>query len=256
LVIRKAVGANSYTFVNNFNHSLTKKRIIMMMKPTPKSWMCSRMLYVIPMATLALSAFATSEFKTVSESIVEMEKVPTVSVTTTDISPIVEVGGKAKMMINRRGKILFSPDESSGLRPVDAAELMAAVKAIDRDCELTIEYDEAGGTELVEDFRSIGSANSLLKINVVKKRFPYIHGSGVEYEGTIRVNADGRIWFYNRADDSCGFYNMETLKSVLSTVKRDGYVLTIMSDNEVSTDVIEQIRRLAREIGVEKIELH
>ena len=30
LVIRKAVGANSYTFANNFNHSLTKKRISMM----------------------------------------------------------------------------------------------------------------------------------------------------------------------------------------------------------------------------------
>ena len=64
LVIRKAVGANSYTFANNFNHSLTKKRISMMLKTNSKRSRRSRVLYVLPMIALALSAFATPEFQT------------------------------------------------------------------------------------------------------------------------------------------------------------------------------------------------
>ena len=69
LVIRKAVGANSYTFANNFNHSLTKNRISMMLKTNSKRSRRSRVLYVLPMIALALSAFATPEFKTASNFI-------------------------------------------------------------------------------------------------------------------------------------------------------------------------------------------
>ncbi|MBR5051643.1 MAG: DUF4369 domain-containing protein, partial [Bacteroidaceae bacterium] len=69
LVIRKAVGANSYTFANNFNHSLTKKRINMMHKTNPKRSKRSRVLYFLPMIALALSAFATSGFQSASNFI-------------------------------------------------------------------------------------------------------------------------------------------------------------------------------------------
>ena len=72
LVIRKAVGANSYTFANNFNHSLTKKRISMMLKTKPKRSKRSWVLYVLPMIALALSAFATPEFQTATEVIEEV----------------------------------------------------------------------------------------------------------------------------------------------------------------------------------------
>ena len=72
LVIRKAVGANSYTFANNFNHSLTKKRISMMLKTKPKRSKRSWVLYFLPMIALALSAFATPEFKTATEVIEEV----------------------------------------------------------------------------------------------------------------------------------------------------------------------------------------
>ncbi len=74
LVIRKAVGANSYTFANNFNHSLTKKRISMMLKTNSKRSRRSRVLYVLPMIALALSAFATPEFKTASNLIEQTVK--------------------------------------------------------------------------------------------------------------------------------------------------------------------------------------
>ena len=62
LLIRKAVGASSYTFANNFNHSLTKKRITMMCKKKSNPWMRSKALYAVPMVAIALSAVATPAF--------------------------------------------------------------------------------------------------------------------------------------------------------------------------------------------------
>lgn len=59
LLIKKVVGSGSYAFANNFDHSLIKKRITMMQKSKSSKWMCSKALYLLPVATLALSAFAT-----------------------------------------------------------------------------------------------------------------------------------------------------------------------------------------------------
>lgn len=62
LLIKKAVGSGAYAFANNFNHSLTKKRITMMKRNKSNPWMRARVLYVIPVVALALSAFATPKF--------------------------------------------------------------------------------------------------------------------------------------------------------------------------------------------------
>ena len=70
LLLKKAVGYGSYTFANNFNHSLTKKRITMMRKSKSNPWMRSKALYVIPVAALALSAFATPEIVSPIEGMV------------------------------------------------------------------------------------------------------------------------------------------------------------------------------------------
>ena len=78
LLIRKAVGSGpslwsgsgTYAFANSFNHSLTKKRITMMKKSKSNPWMRARALYVIPVAALALSAFATPKFVAPIEEVV------------------------------------------------------------------------------------------------------------------------------------------------------------------------------------------
>lgn len=62
LLIKKAVGSSSYAFANSFNHSLLKKRITMMLKKKSNPWMRSKALYILPVAVVALSAFATPEF--------------------------------------------------------------------------------------------------------------------------------------------------------------------------------------------------
>ena len=74
LLIRKAVGSGSYTFANSFDHSLTKKRITMMKKSKSNPWMKSKALYVIPVAALALSAFATPKFVApIEETVTKLE---------------------------------------------------------------------------------------------------------------------------------------------------------------------------------------
>lgn len=74
LLIRKAVGSGSYAFANSFNHSLTKKRIAMMKKSKSNPWMKSKALYVIPVAALALSAFATPKFVApIEETVTKLE---------------------------------------------------------------------------------------------------------------------------------------------------------------------------------------
>ena len=82
LLIRKAVGSGpslwsgsgTYAFANSFNHSLTKKRITMMKKSKSNPWMRARALYVIPVAALALSAFATPKFVApIEEAVTNLE---------------------------------------------------------------------------------------------------------------------------------------------------------------------------------------
>lgn len=62
LLVKKAVGTSSYALANSFNHSLLKNRITMMLKKKSNPWGRAKALYVIPVAMVALCAFATPEF--------------------------------------------------------------------------------------------------------------------------------------------------------------------------------------------------
>lgn len=61
LLIRKAIGVSSYFFANGFNHSLLTKRIKMMLRKKSNPWLRTKGLYVVLVAGIALSAFATPE---------------------------------------------------------------------------------------------------------------------------------------------------------------------------------------------------
>ena len=61
LIIRKAVSSGSYAFANSFNHSSLKKRITMMIKKKSNPWARAKYLYVLPLATVAIAAFARPE---------------------------------------------------------------------------------------------------------------------------------------------------------------------------------------------------
>ncbi|MBR1901834.1 MAG: DUF4369 domain-containing protein [Bacteroidaceae bacterium] len=130
LIIKKAVGASTYTFANNFNHSLTKKRISMMLKTNPHRGRRSRVLYLLPMIALALSAFATSEFQTASELI--EQKVNASSTTFT-------LKGTVKKELNVDHYIVYIWDYSDNVHP----DPIDTVYVKDGKFEFSRELDQA-----------------------------------------------------------------------------------------------------------------
>ena len=69
LLIKKAVGTRLYSMANSFNHSKLKKRITMMLKEKSNPWARVKYLYVLPLAALAVSAFARPEVSAVADEL-------------------------------------------------------------------------------------------------------------------------------------------------------------------------------------------
>ena len=82
LLIKKAVGTRLYSMANSFNHSKLKKRITMMLKEKSNPWARLKYLYVLPLATIAVTAFARPE---ISERVEEIS-----AVKVNDLAAIVE----------------------------------------------------------------------------------------------------------------------------------------------------------------------
>ena len=61
LLIKKAVGLRRFSMANSFNHTSLKKRITMMCKRKSNPWARLKYVYVLPLAALAVSAFARPE---------------------------------------------------------------------------------------------------------------------------------------------------------------------------------------------------
>ena len=61
LLIKKSVGTRLYSMANSFNHSSLKKRITMMVKKKSNPWARMKYLYVLPLAAIAVAAFARPE---------------------------------------------------------------------------------------------------------------------------------------------------------------------------------------------------
>ena len=72
LLIKKAVGTRLYSMANSFNHSKLKKRITMMLKEKSSPWARLKYLYVLPLAAIAVTAFARPE---ISEKVGEISAV-------------------------------------------------------------------------------------------------------------------------------------------------------------------------------------
>lgn len=82
LLIKKAAGGRWYSIANSFNHSKLKKRITMMLKEKSNPWARLKYLYVLPLAAIAVTAFARPE---ISE---KMEEISAVKVN--DLAEIVQ----------------------------------------------------------------------------------------------------------------------------------------------------------------------
>lgn len=71
LLIRKAVGEQLYSMVNNLNQSSIKKRITMMMTKKSSKWSSLKLLAMLPVAAVAVAAFANEKVESISEEIKE-----------------------------------------------------------------------------------------------------------------------------------------------------------------------------------------
>ena len=116
LIIRKAVSSGSYAFANSFNHSSLKKRITMMMKKKSNPWARAKYLYVLPLATVAIAAFARPE---VSNEANEIS-----SVKVNDLASIAKVE-EAKSVENSLGQMVLNTDSVS---PVKEKQIFQVVE--------------------------------------------------------------------------------------------------------------------------------
>lgn len=62
LLIKKAAGGRWYSVANSFNHSKLKNRITMMLQKRSSRWAGAKALFVVPLAGLALGAFAETVY--------------------------------------------------------------------------------------------------------------------------------------------------------------------------------------------------
>lgn len=73
LLIKKAVGGRWYSIANSLNHSNLKNRITMMLRKRSSRWARAKALYVLPLACLALGAFAQTSYVLL---ITKLRKIP------------------------------------------------------------------------------------------------------------------------------------------------------------------------------------
>lgn len=87
LLIKKAVGTRCYSMVNSFNHSKLKKRITMMWKKKSSKWAFAKCIYALPLAFIAITAFATPE---ISGRLSEISSVKDIKISLQqDIKPVI-----------------------------------------------------------------------------------------------------------------------------------------------------------------------
>lgn len=106
LLIKKAVGTRLYSMANSLNHSKLKKRITMMMKEKSSKWACAKFLYVLPLAAVAVAAFARPEVSEVSNGLS--------SAKVTDLAAIVKAGSEKSVSRDTVVSIVVSSSDDSG----------------------------------------------------------------------------------------------------------------------------------------------
>ena len=75
LLIKKSVGEQMFSMANNLNHQSLKRRIKMMKSKKSSRWQSLKAVVVVPIAAVAVVAFANPKVKSVTEEVVAETKV-------------------------------------------------------------------------------------------------------------------------------------------------------------------------------------
>ena len=118
LIIKKAVGARLYSIANSFNHSSLKKRITMMIKKKSNPWARMKYLYVLPLAAIAVAAFARPEVSNELNEISSVKVNDLASIMKTDEVKTVENSSEEKFKLS--GQVM----SVAGKKPVVGASVL------------------------------------------------------------------------------------------------------------------------------------
>ena len=100
LIIKKAVGARLYSIANSFNHSSLKKRITMMIKKKSNPWARMKYLYVLPLAAVAVAAFARPEVSNKLDEISSVKVNDLTSIVKAEEVKSVEISSDEKLKVS------------------------------------------------------------------------------------------------------------------------------------------------------------
>ena len=156
LLIKKAVGTRLYSMANSFNHSSLKKRITMMLKKKSNPWARLKYLYVLPLAAIAVAAFARPE---ISNELDEISAVKVNDLTaimkTEEVKSAETILARPSKKIKVTGKVLDKEDNT----PIVGAAIIVVGTTngtiSDLDGNFTLEMEE--GSKLSFSFINYAS---------------------------------------------------------------------------------------------------
>lgn len=179
LLIRKAVGERLFSMANNLNHNSLKKRITMMLTKRSNPWNRVKVLLTVPVAAVAVVAFATPKAESLSREI-EHESDAIVS------SVVKSTSDKAA---------LVAQGKTSGEETVNAMG-RADNTLIDNDIQRVASTDD-DVYEVVEKMPAFpGGMAELMKYLRSNVRYPVeAHKAGIQGRVVVSfvVNKDGTV---------------------------------------------------------------
>lgn len=177
LLIRKAVGTSPYAFANSFNHSLLTKRITMMLRKKSNPWMRTKGLYVVLVASIALSAFATPELNQQVDKLVGESQSMSKGMVSNDFQNM-ERGGKTTLS-----------DFTDGQKKTKMRKLVKA-KKVEDVVQCVVSDEQKSKAEYM------GGHDEMMKFLAMHLKYPIVaRDNGVEgnVQVTFTVGDDGSL---------------------------------------------------------------
>ena len=223
LLIRKAAGGRWYSVANSFNHSKLKNRITMMLRKRSSRWAVARVLFVLPLAGLALGAFARTAYVFPDDK-GKKENV-TILIRNAKIDPSDGKSGNPLILVD--GREVKSIDSLSADRIASVSVLKdSASKASygekGRDGVIIVTTKEDGADSQMQTFTYGGNGSSTAVV---------VRGAGTEADSlagrvrTMTYRIDGRrdslggdmVWKINGRDVDAG--DLEELSGNVRSIR-------------------------------------
>ena len=210
LLIRKAAGGRWYSVANSFNHSKLKNRITMMLRKRSSRWAVARVLFVLPLAGLALGAFARTAYVFPDDK-GKKENV-TILIRNAKIDPSDGKSGNPLILVD--GREVKSIDSLSADRIASVSVLKDSASKVSygekgREGVIIVTTKEDGADSQMQTFTYGGNSSSTAVV---------VRGAGTEADSlagrvrTMTYRIDGRrdslggdmVWKINGRDVDAG----------------------------------------------------